>query len=173
MGFIPPAEYDASFTPSAIAAFRTRCREAAQSLRARGVPMSDLAAETVVITVPRSFLGFRRAPEYRRERRVTLQGWRLHEVQTLMGHSGDEWYQWKVAAALGSDGELYRVESHREERNGRPTSDDGTVTVGPLEDAQLPLFDVSDPSTFQREPPSGYEDRFPQRLSSALDALTA
>ena len=170
-GYVTPPEYDASFTPAAITAFRAMCRASAHTLRARGVAISDLAIEMEIVSIPRSFLGFKRAPDYRQEHRVTLQGWQLHEVGTLMGQSGDEWYQWTVAVALGSDGELYRVERHREERNGVPTSDNGRVIVTPLDDAEFPLFDVLDAEKFRREPPSGYWDIFPRRLSKALEAL--
>lgn len=173
VGYVTSGEYDSSFTPAARAGFRATCHAAAKTLLARGVEPIDLAVETETVTIPRSFLGFKRAPEYRHEHRVTLQGWQLHEVRTLMGHSGEEWYQWTVAVALGADGELYRVERHREERNGVPTSDNGRVIVTPLDDTEFPLFDVLDAEKFRREPPNGYWDIFPRRLTKALEALMA
>ena len=65
------------------------------------------------------------------------------------------------------------MERHREERNGVPTSDDGRVTVAPLDGTEFPLFDVLDAEKSRREPPSGYWDIFPRRLSKALEALLA
>lgn len=171
MAVVDPNTYDASLTPAAIAAFRAKCRSAAATLRARGAKANDLVVTTEVVAVPRSFLGIKRAPTYRHEQKVTLRGWELHQVRTLMGQSGPEWYQWTVAIALGADGELYRVERRREERNGRPTSNDGKVIVAPFPDAEFPLFDMLEPERFRKVRPTGYWDPFPRKLSKAVDNL--
>ncbi|MDL9978634.1 hypothetical protein [Microbacterium candidum] len=171
--YIDPDEWSESFTPSAINTLRERCKEAANTLRARGTQPTELAAVDEVVTVPRSFMGFNRRPEYRRERRVLLWGWPLREVQTLMGTSGNEWFRWTVTAALGVDGNLYRVELHREQRNGVPTSDDGKVTVSLLADTEFDLFEVVDPENFRNTGPIGYWNRFPGHLGNMVDTLLA
>lgn len=171
VGYVTPAVYDASFTPGSVAEFRATCFAAAQALLSRGIQPRDLAVANDVVEVPRSFLGFKRKPTYQAQERVILQGWELREVRTLMGHSGDEWYQWTVTAALGADGVLYRVERHREERNGVPTSENGRVIVTTLEDRDLPLFDVLDPESFGHRAPDGYWGVFPRKLTTGLDGL--
>ena len=83
------------------------------------------------LEVPHSFLGTNRKPKIPIDSLPALTGWKLYEGVTLMGRSGNDRYQWKVASVLGN---LYRVEAHREERNGHPTSDDGRVKVSALSD---------------------------------------
>ena len=121
--------------------------------------------------VPQSFLGFKRRPIYREEYKVTFRGWQLDEVTTLLGQSGPEWYKRTVAVAIGTDGELYRIERRREEKNGRPTLEDGRMIVTEINDLELRLFDMLDPRQYLTERPSGYWDLFPRKLSAAVDKL--
>jgi hypothetical protein len=166
-------EYGRSFTPDAIAAFRERCRDVAERLGRSGSRPDDLVVHETIVAVPRKFLGIPRTAEYRPQYEVQLRGWELATVTTLQGTSGDEWFRWTVTAALGTDGLLYRVERHREERNGSPTGDDGSVSFTTLNDGDLPLFNVYDPPSFRRNAPEGYHSIFPGSLDDGLQALLA
>lgn len=167
---VTPEQYDASVTPAAIAGLRDAARLTAAALRAAGTEPRDVAVAWRTVEVSRRFLGFP-VTDRVRDSEVLLRGWQLAEVTTVQGTMGDTWRLHTVAAALGDDGELYRVERHREEKSGRPTADDGATTVTPLADADLPLFDHLDPANAAATPAPGYWALFPERLLAALAEL--
>jgi len=167
---VSPEQYDASVTGAAIAGLRAAARSTATALIAAGIEPHDVAVTWRTVEISRRFLGFP-VTDRVRDTEVLLHGWPLAEVTTVQGTMGDTWRLHTVAAALGDDGELYRVERHREEKGGRPTADDGAATVTPLADADLPLFDHLDPPNFAATPAPGYWALFPERLRAALAGL--
>lgn len=174
MGVTSVAEYKASLTAEAISTFRSQCGRTAAILAAAGVLPQDLVVESKTVTIPRSFLGIKRSPEIHQESVVTLRGWELQTVTTLMGTSGREWYRYTTTAALDTAGRLRRIARQEESWSGpNYATSKESVQVFEMEDHYLPLFDTMEPENFTKCNPPGYWLPFPGQLGEALSRLAA